>query len=89
MDDIIEIVRRNQEVLVEVESIDAKIRARMDITRRRVTPPWTILGRGRFEAEEFAVWRELDAGTLSARAAIAKFRALIERYYETTTAGGS
>jgi hypothetical protein len=89
MDDIIEIVRRNQEVLGEVESIDAAMRAGMDILRRRATPPWTIMGRGRFEAEEFAIWRELDAGGLDARAAVAKFRALIERYYATSTTGGS
>jgi hypothetical protein len=89
MDDIIEIVRRNQAVLGEVESIDAEMRAGMDILRRRATPPWTIMGRGRFEAEEFAIWRELDAGGLSARAAVAKFRALIKRYYATATTSGS
>jgi hypothetical protein len=89
MDDIIEIVRRNPEVLGEVESIDVEIRAGIDVQRRRATPPWTIMGRGRFEAEEFAIWRELDAGRISARAAVAKFRALIERYYATARTPGS
>jgi hypothetical protein len=89
MDDFIEIVRRNRGVLSEVERIDAAMREGMDIARRRTTPPWTMMGRGRFEAEEFAIWRDLDAAALSADAAVAKFRALIERYYATSATGGS
>jgi hypothetical protein len=89
MDDIIAIVRRNQGVLGQVESIDAEMRAGMDIMHRRATPPWTIMGRGRFEAEEFAIWHELDAGSLSACAAVAKIRVLIERYYATAKTNGS
>jgi hypothetical protein len=89
MDDIIEIVRRNRGVLDEVERIDAAMREGMDFERRRAAPPWTIMGRGRLEAEEFAIWRELDAGGLSAHAALAKFKELIERYYATAATGGS
>jgi hypothetical protein len=89
MDDIVDIIRRNQGVLAEVESIDAQLRAGMSNLGRRATPPWTILGRGRFEAEEFAIWRELDAGGLSARAAVAKLRALIKQYYATAPTGAS
>ena len=82
MREIAEIVRRHIGVYYEVEALDVELRANMDGAQRRATPPWSMMGRGILEEEELTVWRELEAGRLDPDAAIAIFKALMQRYYE-------
>ena len=76
-----EIVKRNMDIFLKIEALDAQLRRPLDSNARREIAPWTMLGREKLEAEELAVWRLLDAKEIAKQEAIDRIFTLMQAYY--------